>query len=185
MSIATDNFGNPILEQFSADGFIDCILKISDLVEGQDFFNFHLSASSDELVVGMDVVLRKDIRAGFDSEVKLIGDHVCRKGVTFIRSGTKSDRLISRLAVLYGLPRTNAEMISQETFTAIALHQGEIDIRSQAVKIKIFGRDGEPFDESAYYESFFYVDLAKGIVCWNEKDPDYREPLIRGLTRQS
>jgi len=33
-----------------------------------------------------------------------------------------------------------------------------------------------------YFESFFNRDLASGFVFWNEKDPDYRTPLIRGLS---
>ena len=52
-------------------------------------------------------------------------------------------------------------MIDEERFTAIALHQGAIDLASEPVKLKIFGRDDEPIDEDAYYESFFNVDLPK------------------------
>ena len=184
MSIATDNSGNPILEQFSEGGFIDCVFKISDLFEGSDFFNFHLSASSEATILGMDVAIRKDIKAGFDTDMNFVKDHVYHDGVTFIRSGIESDRLIARIAFLYGLPNTGGEMISKETFTAIALHQGEIDLRTEPVKIKLFGRDGESFAEGDYYESFFNVDLVNGFVNWNEKDQEYRKPLIRGLTKQ-
>lgn len=182
MTIATDSSGNPILEQFSEDGFVDCVFRISDLVESSDFFNFHLSASSEGTVLGMDVAVRKDIQAGFDTEMNLIKDHVYRAGVIFVRSGTESDRLIARIAALYGLPSTCGYMISRESFTAIALHQGQIDLRSEPVKIKLFGRDGEPFNENVYYESFFNVDLPNGFVNWNEKDQEYRGPLVRGLT---
>jgi hypothetical protein len=182
MSIAIDNFGNPILEQFSEEGFVDCVFKISDLVETSEFFNFHISASSDATVVGMDVVVRKDIQSGFDAEMNLVKNHVYREGVTFIRSGIESDKLIARIASLYGLSHARGEMISKETFTAIALHQGQIDLRTEPIKIKIFGRDGESFDQDAYYESFFNVDLVNGFVNWNEKDQEYRKPLIRALT---
>ncbi|MBI5461354.1 MAG: hypothetical protein HY941_04120 [Gammaproteobacteria bacterium] len=72
-------------------------------------------------------------------------------------------------------------MIPEETFTAIALHQQDTDLACHTVKLKLFGRDQEPFNEDDYYESFFNVDLANGFVWWNEKDPDYRSPLIRGL----
>ncbi len=103
----------------------------------------------------MDVAIRKDIKTGFDTKMNLVKNHVYHEGVTFIRSGTESDRLIVRIASLYGLPRPGTKMISKETFTAIALHQGEIHLRAEPVKIKLFGRDAEPFDEDAYYESFF------------------------------
>ena len=185
MSVAADNSGNPILEQFSEEGFVDCVFRISDMVESADFFSFHLSASSEGTVLGMDVAIRKDIKAGFDSQMNLVKDHVYHEGVTFIRSGTESDRLIMRIATLYDLPQIGSEMVSKETFTAIALHQGEIDLRTEPVKIKLFGRDAEPFDENAYYESFFNIDLANGFVNWNEKDQEYRKPLIRGLIKNN
>ena len=51
------------------------------------------------------------------------------------------------------------------------------------IKIKIFGRDADPVDEDAYYESFFNLDLKNRLVFWNEKDQDYRKPLIQGLSR--
>jgi hypothetical protein len=182
MNLSTDNSGNPILEQFSEDGFIDCIFRISDLIESPDFFNFHLAASSEAIILGIDVAVRKNIKGGFDRKMNLIRDHVYREGVTFIRSGIESDQLVARLAALYGLGVSGIEMVSKETFSAIALHDGEIDLRTQPVKMKLFGRDAEPFDPDQYYESFFNVDLANGFVSWNEKDPEYRKPLIRGMT---
>lgn len=185
MSIATDKSGNPILEQYSEEGFVDCIFKVSDLVESSEFFNFHLAASSDGVILGMDVAIRMDIKAGFDTEMNIVKDHVYHEGVTFIRSGPESDRLIARIASLYGLPHAGDGMISKESFTAIALHEGEISLRTGAVKIKLFGRDGEPFDQTAYYESFFNIDLVNGFVAWNEKDQEYRQPLINGLTKQT
>lgn len=184
MSFIIDKSGHPILEQFSEEGFVDCVFRISDLVESCEFFNFHLSASSEGVVLGMDVAIQKDIRAGFDSNMNLIREHVYREGVLFIRSGAESDRLITRIATLYGLPHNGYEMVSKEVFTAIALHQGKIDLRTECVKIKLFGKDAEPLDEDDYYEAFFNVDLANGFVYWNEKDQEYRKPLIRGLAKR-
>jgi hypothetical protein len=75
-------------------------------------------------------------------------------------------------------------MVDEETFTAIASYQGTLSWDSGPVHLKTFGKDGEPLDEDAYYESFFNVDLSNGVVCWNEKDPDYRQPLLRALSAQ-
>lgn len=83
----------------------------------------------------------------------------------------------------YGQKGSKRQMKLEETFTAIALHQGSIDMEREPVKIKIFGHDGEPIDEDVYNESFFNLDLKGGFVFWNEKDPGYRETLIRGLTQ--
>jgi len=35
--------------------------------------------------------------------------------------------------------------------------------------------------QQALKECFFNVDFANGLDFWNEKDQDYREPLIQGL----
>jgi hypothetical protein len=177
-----DHAGNPILEQYSEEGFIDCVLKITDLSKSKDFFSFHLSASSDGQALGFDVAVRTDIRHGLDADVKIIREHVSYHGVQFFRSGPASDALIQRLAKLYGLSLPNLTMVSKETYTAIALHKHPFDLHTDPVRLKIFGKDGEPVDEESYNESFFNLDLSQGLVFWNEKDPDYRNALIRGLS---
>lgn len=185
MEIRTDKQGNPIIEQFSEEGFIDCVFKIKNLVETKDSYKFHLAASHNGETLGLNVSVVKGVKGGFDSEMHVIKDHVYRHGVKFFRSGPESDRLISVLSVLYGNKSKKLKMVKVETFTGIALHEDPIDMTSEPIKIKLFGKDSEvDFNEDAYYESFFNLDLKNGFVFWNEKDQDYREPLIRGLSEQ-
>jgi hypothetical protein len=131
----------------------------------------------------MNVAVIKNIQGGFDQEMNLKRENVYRHGVTFYRAGAESDRLISALASTYSGEKKTLQMVSEESFTAIALHQGELNMEAAPIKIKIFGRDAEPLDEDAYYESFFNLDLKNRLVFWNEKDQDYRKPLIQGLSR--
>lgn len=180
LKVGKNNY--PVLDQLSEEGFVDFTFQIVDLVEDADHYRFHLAASFDDEVVGFGVELKKEIRSGFDSDMNLIKEHVYHHGVSFFSAGEQSSRLVRVIAMLYGAEPGNRNMVEKESFTAIALHQGEIDLASEPVKIKIFGRDSEPFDEDAYYESFFNVNLANRLVFWNEKDPDYREPLLKGLS---
>jgi len=184
VEIEVDSQGNPILDQFSEEGFIDCVFKITALKETENSYKFHLSSSYGDEILGMNVEVVKGIKGGFDSEMSLIQEHVYKKGIKFLKSGAESDRLITTLAKLYGMETKPRSMVKEETFTGIALHEGEIDMNSEAIKIKIFGKDEGEDDEleENYYESFFNLDLANGLVFWNEKDQDYREPLIRGLS---
>jgi hypothetical protein len=182
MGIETASDGNPFLDQFSEEGFVDLTFKLSDLVDDGGHYRFHLAASHKHRVVGMDVILMKGIKSGFDTKMNLVKGHVYRIGVRFLRSGEESDRLISAISELYGSRISPKKMVDEETFTAIALHQGDLDFHNEPVKLKLFGKDIEPLDEDAYYELFFNVDLANGLVYWNEKDPDYREPLLRALS---
>lgn len=182
MPIETDASGLPILEQFSEEGFSDCVLRIEDLVDAGEFFNFHLAATSAGQTVGMDVTLVANLQQGLDENANIIQPHVAKHGVRFIRSGSESDRLITRLAELYGFPPQQRQFVTQQSFTAIALRQEPLNLRTQASRIKLFGRDEEPFDQDAYFECFFHVDLPGGFVYWNEKDQEYRKPLIDGLS---
>ena len=179
LKVSLDNL--PILDQLSEPDFIDCVLKIEGLGGDGDYYTFHMSASFEGERVGADVRVLKGIRAGFDADMNLAKDGVHHDGVFFTRSGPESDRLISALARLYGMDGTGLTFIASESFTAIALHQGDIDLEREGVRIKIFGRDGDPDPDQNYYESFFNVDLPNGLVYWNEKDPGYREPLLRAL----
>lgn len=184
MEIQLDKNGNPDLGQFSEEGFIDCVLRINDLKESDASYTFHLSASHEEQILGMNVEVVKGIQGGFNSRMNLIKKHVYRKGIIFRRSGEESDRLISFLSELYGNLPKHLRMVDEETFTGIALHKGKIDMTKEPIKIKIFGNDKEEDNEDDYYESFFNLDLKNGYVFWNEKDQDYREPLIKSLSKQ-
>ncbi len=144
-----DQAGNPILDQFSEDGFVDLTFRIHDLTLDAEYYHFHMAASHAGEVVGMNVVLLRDIQGGLDADMHLIQEHVYRKGVRLLRSGTESDRLLAAISSLYGFADAPKKMVEEETFTAIALHQGHLNLDSQGVKIKLFGKDAEPLDEDA------------------------------------
>lgn len=176
-----DNFGNPVLNQYSEEGFVDCVFRVAERNDTPTHYVLKLRAVYKGEIVGFTAKIVRNIQAGLDSNANLINDHIYRNGVVFSRSGVESDRLISVLASLYDGKDARLKMKQQESFTAIALHQGEFDMKNQAVKLKLFGRDAEPIDDSKYNESFFNIDLKTGLVFWNEKDQEYRFPLIRAL----
>jgi hypothetical protein len=95
----------------------------------------------------------------------------------------ESDALVAALRELYGMPGVNARMVDITPFTGIALHKDDVDMETQPIKIKLFGRDSEEeVERDEYFESFFNLDLTSGFVFWNEKDQDYREPLVAALS---
>lgn len=181
--IELDELGRPLLDQFSEEGFVDCTFRIAEVESDPEHHRLRLVASHEGVAVGLSVVVRRGIRGGFDPDLELIREHVYRPAVEFLRSGPESDELVTALAALYGVPASNLRMVDAISFTGIALHQDDVDMESQPIKIKLFGRDSdEEIERDEYFESFFNLDLASGFVFWNEKDPDYRAPLIRGLS---
>ncbi len=181
MGLVVDRSGLPILDQFSEEDFVDCVFGIESLSADGDCWRFHMSASYQGERVGADVHVLKKINAGFDAEMNQAEDGVHRNGVVFLRSGPESDRLISAIARRCGMDGAGLIFAASESFTIIALHQGEIDLEREIVKIKLFGREADPEGDADYYECYFNVDLPNGLVYWNEKDPGYREPLLRAL----
>ena len=176
-----DRSGLPILDQFSEEGFVDCIFKISGLKRDEGFYYFDLFASYKGKKVGFAVKLMNSVGPGFDADMNIISNHVYRPGVSFRSLGAVSDDLITALGELYGESSGSLKMVPEESFTLIALQQSNTELDRHGVKMKLFGRDHEPFSEEDYYESFFNVDIGGGFVSWNEKDPDYRAPLLRAL----
>ncbi len=182
----TDADGLPILDQFSGEGFIDLVFRISVFENGDQRYRFHLSASYDGNEVGLNVEMLKGIQGGFredeNEELQLVQENVYHEGVEFFRSGVDSDSLVSVIGDLYGLPLRRLRMVDSHAFTAIALHEGRIEFDSELANIKLFANDEEKCPEEDYFECFFNVDFANGLAYWNEKDQDYREALIKSLT---
>ena len=182
----TDANGLPILDQFSEEGFVDLVFRISNFEADEVKYRFHLAASHNAQEVGMNVEMVKGIQGGFredeNEELQLVQEHVYHDGVEFAHSGVDSDELISVIGSLYELTSDRLRMVENRSFTAIALHDGPLDFDKQLVNIKLFANDGEECSEEEYFECFFNVDFANGVVYWNEKDQDYREPLIKGLS---
>ena len=183
MEISLDHNGNPILNQFSEEGFVDCVFRISSIEESESHYFLNLKASFNSQTVGLNVKLYKNIENGFDTEMNAHKDRFCSKGVIFSSSGNESDLLITTLAGLYGLEFEQLEMVKEESYTVFALMQESFNFNSEVACLKLFGRDQENHAGSEYYESFFNIDLPMGFVFWNEKDREYRIPLINGLSK--
>ena len=178
MQIKTDDSGNPILDQFSKDGFVDCAFRIVEMSETEAGYQLQLAASYDDQVLGMDVEVVKNVQSAFDENSEIINEHVYPSGVVFKRRDESSDRLISTIAKLYGFEDHELAMCDQLDFSMIALHQGEIDMVNFPLRLKIYlDGDGDEYR----YETYFNLDLKNGYASWNEKDAEYRQALIDGL----
>ena len=78
-----DEKGLPILNQFSDDGFVDCIFRLDGLKADENFYYFNLFSSHQDRKVGFAVKLLKTVGPGFDQDMNLIKNHVYYEGVSF------------------------------------------------------------------------------------------------------
>lgn len=178
----TDENDLPILDQLSEKGFVDCVFRIEELVRDGAFFVFRMRSSYQGRILSLKASLKSIIEPGFDGDMNLIREHVYPRGLEILSVGEESDTFLTVLSHLYGFDSGIRRMVQSESYTVIALQQRETNLETDHVRCKIFGRDSHPLVEDDYYESFFHVNLPDRLVYWNEKDPDYREPLLRALT---
>lgn len=103
------------------------------------------------------------------------------QGLVRLRSiGVESDRWLRALCRLHGDQRSSLAMAREVEFTGISLQGNPGAIANEPVKIKLFF---DPDDETGtrYAEAYLNIDLARQRVEFNEKDPEYRDPLLRAL----
>lgn len=183
MEIRRDEAGRPELTQLGEDGFVDCVFRIAEATEDASSHVLRLEASHEGAVVGFTAFVRKGIQGGIDREMEVLPDRVYRPAVRFARSGPESDALLSVLARLYDQPPGSRRMAEETPLTGIVLHQGDVDFAGMPVRIKLFGPDSDAaIARGDYFESSLEVDLPAGLVFWNEKDSEYREAILRGLS---
>jgi hypothetical protein len=174
--------GLPILDQFSEGAVVDCFFEIAERLESPDHFKLLLRASYKGSPVAVNVRVQRGIQGVLDADKKTIPAHVYRQGVRFSRTGPESDRLITAVAELYGLPARPLHMVEGIAFTTVAVHRaGEIDMEQDPIKLKLFGHDAPEEPAERYFESFLELDLTNGFAYWTEKDPAYRPALLKGM----
>jgi hypothetical protein len=104
------------------------------------------------------------------------------RGVITYRSlGPASDSLLHIMDDRYGTALHPKAMRAETKFTGISLAGKPAALEAEPVKIKVFY---ESDDEQRYAELFTNIDLQHRVLQINEKDPDYRKPLVRALSSE-
>lgn len=176
-----DKNGLPLLEQFGEEGFVDCVFQVQHLMQDDVHYHFDLRAAFAGYSVGVRARLRCDVQPGFDGEMNVIQAHFYSDGLEISSLGLETERFIEALAQLYEIELVDGSGAVGERFSVIALHQADTGLEAGAVRLKVFGNDRSDSAPGSYYESFFNVDLPAGHVYWNEKDVEYRAPMLNAL----
>ena len=158
------------------DGFVDVPLSIIETKVLDNYFEYDASATLNEDTVGIIVRLKKDIPAGFvDGEPK---NMFLKEGIEFISKGTESDDLLKFLSSKYGIKDNKISLKNSQIFTCANLNQIKPNYKNGESRFKIFLES-----EEDYSELFVNFNFTKGIISLNEKDEEYREPLIKLLKK--
>lgn len=119
----------------------------------------------------------KFVPAKDDSSIPLWWGHV-----TLQSRGQESDRLLRAMQDFYKLDARGVFPVDVGC-QAVALEGNPTDLHAGPLRTKLFFDDGE--SEARYAELYFNVDLESGYAALNEKDPEYREPLIGWLSGEA
>lgn len=98
-----------------------------------------------------------------------------------ISVGAESDVFLTQIAALYGIE--SAEKLLKKNISAqvVGLANDPKSIESIPIKMKFFLSPDE--DENLYSEVFINIDLKNKVLEFNEKDPEYRLPLVRSMAQ--
>lgn len=74
-------------------------------------------------------------------------------------------------------------MKNEKYFTAFVLMQEKESLNAGVARLKLLGPGH--YESTEYNESFLNIDIAQGLVFWNEKDIAYRRSLIYELSNKT
>jgi hypothetical protein len=99
----------------------------------------------------------------------------------FKTTGSDTKNFLSVLATLYGAELKEFEIPNSVYAQVVGLACNPKEIAHKPCKMKFFfNPDG---DEELYSEVFINIDLEAKTLEFNEKDNDYRAPLLRSLLK--
>lgn len=98
-----------------------------------------------------------------------------------ISVGAESDAFINQVAKLYGVNGAVKKFKNKIPAQVVGLANDPRKMDSMPIKMKFFLSPDA--DESLYSEIFINIDLKKKVLEFNEKDPEYRLPLVRSIAQ--
>ena len=104
-------------------------------------------------------------------------------GVVIISQGTPTANFVRAYAKLANKSLSKLSVPDNLNFTAISLGGNPRDVDMAQSKIKVFHADDQaegPF----YFEAFINPDVPHGYIESHEKDPDYRDGILRSFGAQ-
>ena len=165
------------------EGWVDCRFAVRAHAPDATGYSLRGIAQFEGSDVGISVHMSREWE-----EVELALTYPLRDsggGVRLVSDGAVSDAFLAILDRLYGTALKPSAMCPQQTFTAISLEGHPYDLSKGTAKIKLFYEPaGAATVDADYGQLYLNVDLEAGWFELNEKDPDYRSPIIRALAAE-
>jgi hypothetical protein len=157
------------------EGFVDFtfdIVKITEKLFGSILLE--CAACYEGLSVGFCLEIKNNMRGFTNSDIKTFCTYP--KGMKLRYQNGLSDGFITTVSRLYGFEVTDLQLNKCSYIECGALSGNPMNLQKEKVEFKCFL---QATDRSGYAEFYINVDVPQQKLYFKEKDPDYRENIIR------
>jgi len=161
------------------DGFVDLSFTISNAKKlDSDSFEIAVKGNLNGEKLGFFIELQP---SWYSQVVEGVDEPFYWGEALFKNVGSESEAFLESLAGLYGATVSNITIPDYvyAKVVGLACNPGKIDVSPCKMKF-FFNSDGA---EDLYSEVFINVDLSEKTLEFNEKDTEYRAPLLRSLSQ--
>lgn len=180
------NIGKVVLESIDSrpsqdTGYVDIFLKTVLTTVTDSSYIYVAKGFYNKKTVGLQVEVMNNIGAGITDGTINAKKGFYANGVHITSLGIESDSFVKALAGLYGLS-TNRSFSDRPIYVSVfSLNEIDADLaKDDYYMFKLFFEDN---NEDLYSEIFMNVNTKSGEIEFFEKDPEFREQLIRVLTQ--
>ncbi|QYR19643.1 hypothetical protein KZ483_17280 [Paenibacillus sp. sptzw28] len=167
------------INQNTEEDFQDLEFDIVEFQRRDDRNYFRVYGQYKDEIVGFDVLINSDLIPGWDNG-DINRDAFSFKGITLKSIGKESDAFLKVLLELYGF---NGELQFEDeiSFTCFPLEGDPRNIAFEDIKFKVFFDDND--EMGLYCEAYMNVSVKSYIFEFKEKDTEYRENILRTLSK--
>jgi hypothetical protein len=163
------------------EGFQDIVLTITDYKKTtNEDFEIVIKGRYNKTIVGLKVILPDRLSPGIVND-EIDNTAFRTNGVKFISLGRESNEFVKVLSELYHLPTDKEFSKGTVSFDIFSLNQERADLENGYYKFKLFYDPND--DYGLYCEIFLNINLPAKELELPEKDEEYRENLIRAMTK--
>ena len=101
------------------------------------------------------------------------------QGVTFFADGAQTLGLVAALGKAYGVTLSGVELRPAVELTSLVLQGDPRRPKDGELRLKVFHDEKE--ERGEYYELYVNLDLDQMRLVLKEKDPEYRENILKGF----
>ncbi len=160
------------------EGFVDLRLKITETTIKNDYYVIDTEGNYKDDLVKLRFYLKNNMEGMEKLQNSEQSFKFYKEGIKIESMGEYSNRFLKVLIELYELINYKGIMQREIITTCVALQHSPLNLTEIKVKFKCFFNEEE---EDKYAELYINFDIPNNLVEIKEKDPEYRENIIKSL----